>query len=140
VNRNGGRKEPDGGHRAMITPTGGGAALGSVAMVASALLAVWLTGYVRAFADDRGLLQLPLAIPIAEAITGCGLAYWHVLSRAQMLWALAPVEVLVLGGAGALATNFGAWPWVLAVSACVFIPWLLGMFVGSAARRHGSTT
>lgn len=83
MNRNGGRKEPDGGHRAMITPTGGGAALGSVAMVASALLAVWLTGYVRAFADDRGLLQLPLAIPIAEAITGCGLAYWHVLSRAR---------------------------------------------------------
>lgn len=121
-------------HRVLIASTVGGAALGAASIVASALLAIGVTGFLPVFAENRGLLQLLIAIPVAAAVAGFVLASLRVLSPAQMIWALVPVEVLILVGAGAFAGDLRAWPWVVAVSACAFVPWLLG---GSLARRGG---
>lgn len=122
---------------ALITSAAGGAALGAIAIVASALLAVWLTGFLSLFTRNRGLLQLLLAIPVATAAAGFGLGWLGVLSRAQMLWALVPVAILILAGAGAYAGDIRAWPWAAVVGACVLVPWVLGLVAGTAARRGG---
>jgi len=130
------RADPPRRSEPLIASTVGGAAFGCAAMVISALLAIWMTGYVRAFADNRGFLQLVLAVPVASATTAACLAYFRGLSPRQMLWSLLPFEVLILVGAGGLEIEYRAWPWVVAASGAVGVPWLLGLLAGSAGRRR----
>lgn len=109
--------------------------LGAVAMIAAVLVAIWLSGHFEAFGRDRGLLQFVVAIPAASLFTAGGLAYFRVLTSAQMLRAMLPVAVLILFGVGALGPGWAAWPWVLAIGGVMFLPWIVGLVVGSSLRR-----
>jgi hypothetical protein len=105
-------------------------------MVVASLAAVWVSGHFRIFAENRGLLQLLVAIPLASLVTAGCLAFWRALTVAQLLWAMVPVEVLVLLGIVAVGPGYRAWPWALAVSAVVFVPWVAGAWIGSALSRR----
>ena len=119
---------------AMTRSTPAGAALVALCIVMSALTAIWISGFVRIFAENRGLLQLLVAIPTASLATASALSFRGTFTPAQMLWGMVPVEVLILLGAGVLVPDVRVWPWVLAVSAVVFIPWIAGVRAGLAMR------
>jgi hypothetical protein len=112
--------------------------LAAVAIVAVALAAIWVSGHFEAFARDRGLLQLLVAIPLASLGTAAGLAWFRLLTTRQMLWAMLPVEMLILLGAGILGLDYRAWPWALALSGFLFIPWVAGFLIGSALADRRS--
>lgn len=114
-----------------------GATVAALAIVASGLSAIWVTGWFRIFAENRGFLQLVVAIPVALLVVGGCLSYLRLLTRAQMLWGMLPVVGLILWGIGALGPGYAAWPWVLPISAAVLAPWAIGVLVGSALGRNG---
>lgn len=113
-----------------------GASLGAVAIVGSTLAAVWLSGHFEAFAQDRGLLQLFVAIPLASLLAAALLAFLGLLTPGQMLWAMVPVEGLILLGVGVLGPGLGGWPWALVISGVVFVPWVVGLAIGRSLGRR----
>jgi len=121
-----------------LRSTVAGSALGAVAMVFAAAAAIWSSGHFEAFARDRGMLQLVVAIPLATLATAWALAYFRMLSARQMLWAMLPVAGLILAGAGALGLDYRALPWTLGLSSFLFVPWMVGLFVGSRLARRRS--
>ena len=96
--------------------------------------ALLVSGQFTAFAQNRGFLQLVIAIPLACLLASVGVAFLGVFRPAQMLWALAPVVVLILVGAGFLDVGVAALPWVMALSGFVVVPWMVGTAVGMLLR------
>jgi hypothetical protein len=119
----------------MIRSTVAGAALGALVMVVAVLGAVWATGYLPAFARDRGFLQLVLAIPLACLATAAALTYFRVLSVPQLFWAMLPVEGLILLVSGVMGLELEVLPWTLPISAAVFVPWIGGALIGRSVGR-----
>lgn len=115
-----------------------GAILGAIALVGAIAFAITVTGYIDAFSRDRGFLQLVLAIPVAALVTSAGTASVGLLRPGQLLWAMVPLEALILGGVGVFGGGFVAWYWAAVANVVVFVPWLLGIAIGSVVRRPGS--
>ena len=69
---------------------------------------------------------------------GIAIAIARALDRAQMLWAMLPVALLILIVAGAFGIGYKAWGWVLALDALVFGPWVVGLLIGLAVRARRS--
>jgi hypothetical protein len=123
-------------HQAVIRSTAAGTILGALAIMGAGLGAIWISGMFAAFSANRGFLQLVLAVPLALLATAGTLAFWRVLTPRQMLWAILAVEALILYGIGAFG-GFRAWPWLVAISAALVVPWLVGLAIGrSLAKRH----
>jgi hypothetical protein len=138
VSRNGARRAAS--PNPWVGSTAAGAVLAAAAMVVSVVGAIWLTGYFEAFGANRGFLQLVVAIPGASLLTSVGLSFSGMLTRTQMLWAMAPVEGLILAAAGAFGADFVALYWVLVAHVVVFIPWLAGIAAGSLSGWGRSPT
>jgi hypothetical protein len=109
-------------------------------MVASALVAVWLSGHFRWFAQDRGMLQFLLAIPLGSLTAAALLAAYRMLTPTQMLWAMVPVGGVVFLGVGALGPGFRAWPWMVGIIAVLLVPWGVGLVIGSTLGRGRPAT
>lgn len=116
--------------------TPAGAALGAVLLIVSVGAALWVSGRFEIFQQDRGLLQLLVAIPLASLAVGGSAAFLRLLTVPQMLWAAAPVEALILVGSAVLGPGYRAWPWALVISAVVVVPWMAGILVGAAWGRE----
>lgn len=113
-----------------------GAFLGAVLIVAATAAAVGVSGHFEIFRQDRGFLQLLIAIPVACLATAGGLAFLGVLSSSQMMWAMVPVGGLILLGSGLLGPGYRAWPWALGIGAVVLVPWAVGVWIGSSLARR----
>lgn len=114
-----------------------GAFLGALAILASAAVALWLTGYIEAFSRNRGFLQLVLGIPVSGLLTAAALSYFGALAPRQLILAILPVEVLILGAAEAFGGNLAAWYWAGVANLALFLPWTAGIVLGVAIRPRG---
>lgn len=115
-----------------------GAILGAVALAGGVLFAIAVTGYIDAFSRDRGFLQLVLAIPVASLVIAAGASAFGLLGPSQLLWAMAPVEVLIFAGTGLFGGDFVAWYWAAVANVVLFVPWLAGVGAGTMIRRRSA--
>jgi len=112
-----------------------GALVGALLLLLAVLIAIETSVRLPAFARDRGLLQLAVAIPAACFIMAGFLSCLRLLSTPQMMWAMLPVEVAILAVA-AFGFEPRILPWTLAISAALFPPWVAGALAGAWIRRY----
>jgi hypothetical protein len=117
-----------------------GSLIGAVALIAAVMTALLLSGRFEAFSRDHGLLQFLVVLPSVSLFTGLVLSATGTLTRSQMIWAVAPVEIVLLIGSGVFgAEAFVAGYWIVAVNVVVIGPWLAGAVVGTiAGGRFGN--
>lgn len=111
-----------------------GTILGTVIILVTVAVAYYLSGMLPNFAQNRGFLQLVVAIPLACLLSALVVSFTGVLEPAHLMWALAPVIVVIGVGALLLDAGVAALPWVLATSGFVAVPWMVGVAAGTVLR------
>lgn len=114
-----------------------GATVSLIIILTTVAVAYYISGMLPAFAENRGFLQLVVAIPLACLLSGSIVSFLGVLSPSHLLWALAPVVLLIVTGALLLDAGMASLPWVLALSGFVAVPWMVGVAAGTLLRDLG---
>ena len=113
-----------------------GPLVGAVALVGTVALALSVSGRFPLFAQNRGLLQLVVAIPAACFVVAAALTHLGVLRVSDVAWSLVPAAALLLVLGYVMLLEAATLPALLLAGGAAGIPWLAGAWAAATLGKR----